>query len=166
MHGVDQGLLSTNSIFFKGISYANPEISVFINDIFNHCLTDGVYPDAFKVAEVIPILKKGDHKKKNTNYRPLSILSQSNKILVKLLYNRSYSYLTRFNFLSGRQFGFRKTSLTTLQSIKYTTIYLAKSIKTSLAAAFFLHSSKALDTVNHKILLGSLKNYSDFEALH
>ena len=43
-----------------------------------------------------------------TNYRPISLLSQFNKIFEKLLYTRIYSYLTRFNLLSDHQFGFRK----------------------------------------------------------
>ena len=44
-----------------------------------------------KVAEVIPIFKKGQ-KGKTTNYRPISLLSQFNKIFEKLLHSRTYDY--------------------------------------------------------------------------
>ena len=75
--------------------------------MFNACLSEGTYPDLLKIAEVVPIFKKGE-RTKMTNYRPISLLSQFNKIFEKLLYTRIYSYLTRFNLLSDHQFGFRK----------------------------------------------------------
>ena len=42
----------------KFIKYANPVLSYFVSDTFNRCLTEGVYPDSLKIAEVIPILRK------------------------------------------------------------------------------------------------------------
>ena len=81
--------------------------------MFNVCLSEGTYPDLLKIAEVIPIFKKGEHNKM-TNYRPISLLSKFNKIFDKLLYIRIYSYLTRFNVISDHQFGFRKNCSPTL----------------------------------------------------
>ena len=97
----------------KFIKYANPVLLYFVSDIFNRCVTEGVYPDSLKVSEVIPIFKKGD-RDKTTNFRPISLLSQFNKVFEKLLYTRIYSYLMRFDLLSDRQFGFRKNSSTML----------------------------------------------------
>ena len=97
----------------KFIKYANPVLSVYLSELFNLCVKEETYPDPLKIAEVIPILKKGD-RSKTTNYRPISILSQFNKIFEKLLYTRLYSYLIRYNLLSDQQFGFRKSSSTTL----------------------------------------------------
>ena len=70
----------TSNIETKFIKYANPVISKYVSDLFNYCLSEGVYPDSLKVAEVTPIFKKGDHDK-TSNYRPISLLSQFNKIL-------------------------------------------------------------------------------------
>ena len=53
--------------------------------------------------------KKGE-KDKITNYRPILLLSQLNKIFQKLLHNGIYSYLTKFSVFCERQFGFRKNS--------------------------------------------------------
>ena len=75
----------TSDIETKFIKYANPIISKFVSDLFNFCLKEGVYPDSLKVAEVIPILKKGEQDK-TTNYRPTLLLSQFNKTFEKLLY--------------------------------------------------------------------------------
>ena len=80
----------------KIIKYANPVISVFLSHLFNLCITTGVFPDSLKIAEVIPIFKKGNTDKP-TNYRPISLLSQFSKIFEKLIYNRIYSYLEKFD---------------------------------------------------------------------
>ena len=103
----------TLDIETKFIKYANPVLPVYLSELFNLCVKEGTYPDPLKIAEVIPIFKKGD-RSKTTNYRPISILSQFNKIFEKLLYTRLYSYLIRYNLLSDQQFGFRKNSFTTL----------------------------------------------------
>ena len=77
-------------IEIKFIKLANPIISFFLSELFNLCLSTGTYPDLMKVAEVIPIFKKGQ-KDKMTNYRPISLLSQFNEVFEKLLHSRIYS---------------------------------------------------------------------------
>ena len=68
-----------------------------------------MHPDSLKVAEVIPIFKKGEQDK-TTNYRPMTLFSHFNKIFEKLLFFRIYSYLVRYRYdlLSDCQLGFRK----------------------------------------------------------
>ena len=78
-----------------------------MSDLFNFYLKEGVYPDSLKVAEVIPIFKKGEHDK-TTNYRPISLLSQFYKIFEKLLYSRIYSNLVKYDLLNDCQFSIRK----------------------------------------------------------
>ena len=75
--------------------------------IFNKAITTGQYPDALKIAKVIPLYKKGE----NTvisNYRPISLLSLLNKIFEKLLYCRLYKFLVKCNVLYKYQINFRK----------------------------------------------------------
>ena len=81
--------------------------------MFNVCLSEGTYPDLLKIVKVVPIFKQGELNKM-TNYCPISLFSQFNKIFEKLLYIRIYSYLTRFILLSDQQFGFRKNCSPTL----------------------------------------------------
>ena len=47
----------------------------------------GVYPDQLKTAKVVPVFKKGD-KLLVSNYRPISLLSNLNKIYEKIVYKR------------------------------------------------------------------------------
>ena len=56
------------------------------------CILGGIYPDSLKIARVIPIFK-GGNKNESTLYRPISILSQINRILEKLLRDRLYDFV-------------------------------------------------------------------------
>ena len=45
----------------------------------------GVFPSVLKTAKVVPVFKK-DSKLDYSNYRPISLLSNVEKILEKLMY--------------------------------------------------------------------------------
>ena len=66
-----------------------------------------MYPDILKIAKTIPIYKKGS-KLGVSNYRPISLLSNLNKILEKLMFNRVYKFLEDQKCIYNHQFGFRK----------------------------------------------------------
>ena len=129
--------LRTSDIETKFIKFSNPVISKFVRDLFNFCLIEGAYPDSLKVAEVIPISKKGEQDK-TTNYRPITLLSQFNKIYEKLLYSRIYFYLLRYDLLSECQFGYRKNSSTNFIVNKICTVmkFLLILIKVYTLAVF------------------------------
>ena len=65
-------IMDVETKFIKSKNILSPVLS----DLFNVCIAQGVFPDCLKMAEVIPIFKKGDHNLA-TNYRPISILSQN-----------------------------------------------------------------------------------------
>ena len=66
----------------KFIKISKSIISPFLCKLINNCFSKGVYPSCLKIAEVIPLFKMGDFKEAS-NYRPISILSQFDKILEK-----------------------------------------------------------------------------------
>ena len=90
----------------KFIKLAKFSIAEFISKLFNSCLTRGVFPEALKIAEVVPIYKKGNVCEP-TNYRPISLLYQFSKTFEKLLFSRVIEYLEKFKLFSTRQYGFR-----------------------------------------------------------
>ena len=55
--------------------------------IFHVSFASGVVPNDFKLANVIPVFKKGSQYSL-CSYRPISLLSVFNKLLEKLIYNR------------------------------------------------------------------------------
>lgn len=56
----------------------------FLYIIFNISLTQGVLPDDWKIAKVIPVHKSGC-KLNAANYRPISLLSTCSKVLEHII---------------------------------------------------------------------------------
>jgi hypothetical protein len=56
---------------------------------------------------VKPLFKKGD-KSSTTNYRPISLLTVSSKVLKKVIYNRLSHYMHTNNILVPETFGLRQ----------------------------------------------------------
>ena len=73
----------------KFLKLCAPFISTPLAKIFNASIAKGVYPDLLKTARVTPIYKKGA-KTDPGNYRPISVLSQINKIFEKF-YTRDFT---------------------------------------------------------------------------
>ena len=73
--------------------------------IFNQMWTEESYPDDFAYAEVVSIYKKGNPELPE-NYRPMSLLNSSYKILTKILQTRIAD--TTDQLISDTQFGSRR----------------------------------------------------------
>ena len=64
-----------------------------------------------KIAKGIPVHKK-DSKLDFSNYCPISLLSNVEKMLEKSMYNRIYKFFSDNNLIYSLQFGFRQKSST------------------------------------------------------
>ena len=74
-------------------SPTHQNISIQLSQIINESFQSiGIFPDNLKIAKVIPIFKKGDASK-NSNYRPISLLSVFIKIFEKIMHERFYNFL-------------------------------------------------------------------------
>ena len=135
-----------------------PQIVQPLLFIFNLSFSTGVFPDALKIAKVVPIFKKDDPHLP-CNYRPISLLSIFSKIMEKLMHKRLYAYLQSYKLLYDYQFGFRKhhgTSLALIEVIDTIYNHLDNKEKT---VGIYLDLQKAFDTVNHDILIQKLSKY-------
>lgn len=123
--------------------------------IFNRSLKDGVFPDEWKRAKIVPIFKKGDiHDTKN--YRPISILSCLSKLFESLVCPIITRHIDRH--LSDHQHGFRSGRSTQTNLVSFVT-YLAKHIDNNQQIdAIYTDFSNAFDKVNHSLLISKLNN--------
>ena len=69
------------------------EILKKLADLFNLSFISVVFPSVLKTAKVVPVFRK-DSKLDYSNYRPMSLSSNIEKILEELMYKRLYIYLS------------------------------------------------------------------------
>ena len=108
-----------NSMPYKILNLLKKDISKQLADLFNLTLSSGVFPSFLKIAKVVPVHKK-DSKLDCRNYHPISLLSNIEEILEKLMYKRVYQFLTENNIMYDLQFGFRQNISTSHDLINLT----------------------------------------------
>ena len=81
-------------------------LSPLLCNLFNKSLSTCTVPDIWKEANVCAVFKKGD-KSLVSNYRPISLLNNLEKVFERLIFNNIYSFIQGNNVLSPFQSGFR-----------------------------------------------------------
>lgn len=124
----------------------------------NKSIQSGEVPKSLKLAKVIPIYKAKD-KALFTNYRPISLLPVLSKVLEKVIYKRTYSFLESQNILFNSQYGFRNGHSTIQAATELITDVLNGFEAKEYSIGVFLDLSKAFDTIDHSMLLKKLEFY-------
>ena len=120
--------------------------------------TSGVFPSALKIAKVVPVHKK-DLKLDFSNYRPISLLSNLDKILEKIMYTRIFKFFSNNNLFYPLQFGFRQNYSTTHALISLTETIRKYLDEGKFACGIFVDLQNAFDTIEHNILLTKVGHY-------
>ena len=126
----------------------------------NVSIETGMYPSQLKPAKIVPIFKSDD-KEEPGNYRPISLLSNLNRIFEKLMYNRLKIFIDQNNILCSSQYGFREG-----HSTNHALLDIVNKIQTNMdnklfSCGVFIDIQKSFDTVTHEILLSKLNHYME-----
>jgi len=128
--------------------------------LFQNCLKECIFPEAWKKANVVPIFEKGS-RQDFKNYCPVSLLPICGKIFERLVYNSVFIFVNERKLLSPNQSGFKPQDSCVHQLLSITnSIYSSFDCNTSLEVrGIFLDIPKAFDKVWHDGLLLKIKSF-------
>ena len=122
--------------------------------LFNRSVLSGTIPEEWKVANIVPVYKKGN-KEYTENYRPISLLSITLKVLERCVLNninfrlRDAVNMCQHGFMAGRSC---VTNL--LDTLDYVGSFLDSGGHIDV---IYMDMSKAFDTVDHGLLIQKLQ---------
>ena len=152
----DHKSAGATEIPIKCIKLSNVIISPILTVIFNRCITEGIFPDDLKIAQITPIFKKGSQALCG-NYRPISVLSPCSKIFEKYFHKQISAYLLKNKLIAPHRYEFREGYSTSLALATIHNEIISNIDDKKITCTIFLDLAKAFDTVDHFILINKLR---------
>ena len=147
--------VAPNSIPTKILKLLINDVSFQLTELSCSC---GDFSLVLKASKVIPVYKK-DSKLQYSNYRPISLLSNTDKVLETLMYNRLYIFFEMNSVIYDLQFGFRQKYLTSLALIHLTDKIREQLNSGTFTSGIFFDLQKAFHKVDHDILIKKVNHY-------
>jgi Reverse transcriptase (RNA-dependent DNA polymerase)/Endonuclease-reverse transcriptase len=132
---------------------------ILFTRIINAIMLRGYFPQAWKMAVVIPVPKPGKPPDRPSNLRPISLLSSLSKITEKVILSRINSHITDLDLLPNEQFGFRQSHSTTHALLRITRHIGSRLKQKESTTMVVLDIEKAFDTVWFNGLIYKLIKY-------
>lgn len=132
------------------LKYTAKTINKPLHIIFNRCLDNGIFPEVWRSANIIPVYKNGS-KQNIENYRPISMLNSLSKLFEKLVHQAIYPFIK--NNIIPEQHGFVKSKSTITNLVVFTNFLFGNMDKQIQTDAVYTDFKKAFDRVDHEILL-------------
>jgi hypothetical protein len=134
------------------------EIAVPLSHIFTLSLNQGIFPELFKTARVVPIFKARD-KTYCDNYKPISLVKTLSKVLEKIVQISLVNHLELNHLIYKHQYGFLQGRSTEQNLIQVVNTVGQALNDGNLAIGIFLDLRKVFDVCDHNTLLSKLKKY-------
>ena len=136
----------------EGATVLSPHLSTLFNKSIELCL----FPSDWKLANIIPVYKKGD-RTNATNYRPISLLSCLGKVFEKCVFKHLYNFLKTMDIITKAQSGFTPGDSAVFQLVDLYDTFCRALDDGKEVRVVFCDISKAFDRVWHRGLLFKLK---------
>lgn len=127
--------------------------------IINAILKFSYFPQQWKIAEIIPILKPGKPDTKPVSYRPISLLPTTTKVTEKIILKRLQKHENTLHIIRNEQFCFRHRHSTVQQIFRITNDIITGFNKNKVTTMLFLDMEKAFDKVWVDGLIRKLISY-------
>ena len=146
----------------KILKYCAASIAYPMTLLFNLSFSQGQIPFDWKLANVVPVHKKGD-KSNVENYRPISLTSLVMKVFEKCIRDELLSLCS--NRIHPAQHGFLPNRSCTTQLIPFID-KIARGLNNNIRTdVVYFDFAKAFDSVNHDIILHKLKHNFEINGL-
>lgn len=140
---------------FTVLKKAPLKVIEHIQTICNAILKTRTFPNHWKTAETILILKPNKPTNLATSYRPISLLNNIGKIAEKTLYSKIIDMVNTNQIPPKEQFRFRTRHSTTQQLMRITNFIKENLNNSRPTKAIFLDVAKAFEW--HKGLINKIK---------
>ena len=142
-------------------------ITPYVTHLINLSLSQGVFPDVWKLGKIIPLYKGKGDLFDGKNYRPVANLCSLSKVIEKVIALRLNKYMESSGLFSDNQHAYRRHRNCTTAILQMQDCILKDCESGNDSAVVLTDLSCAFDTINHEVLLGKLKLYGfDDEALN
>ena len=132
----------------------------FLLNFYNILFRKHVFPEKWKEALVIPILKPGKDPLECGSYRPIALISCLSKILEKILNKRLMWFLEKHGLLDKAQCGNRRGRTTIDHLTTLTTDIQEALVNREYHVSIFLDLEKAYDTCWKQLILRQLQKFN------
>ena len=134
------------------------QISKPLAHVFNMSLQEGIVPVEWKVANIIPLFKKGS-RNKSVNYRPVSLTSVICKLLETIIRDHMMDFLVKHKLINTSQHGFLKARSCLTNLLCFFEEITKWVDDGSPVDVIYLDFQKAFDKVPHQRLILKLKSH-------
>ena len=140
----------------KTIKLIATDVLPALTHIINLSIAQSEFPSIWKLAKVIPLLKKGDPLTPK-NYRPVALLPMFSKILERVVFNQLVQYLDSHGLLHPNHHGSRHDHSTATALIQMYDQWTEEVEKGNMVGVMMIDLSAAFDMVDHPLLLQKLQ---------
>ena len=133
-------------------------MSTCLTRVINQVFCTGTIPSQWESSALIPIPKKGDLSDPN-NYRGISLMPTSLKVLTIIISDRLNTYAERNNLFSDAQAGFRRREECVTQAACLIEMLQRRKLNSETTFVTFIDFKKAYDLVPHGALFAKLEQF-------